>query len=284
LWQEIKLMTVPTGKQLEFDEAMALEAAKPGMLCERYWEDGYLIVNGILTPDEAAVGRAILDETITLKSPEGFVHTTWGTRRQLQTPKNSIPALGPYAHHPRMLKLAAALLHGEVALLNEPIAVVSFTGKICGNLTDGNWIGHTDGWPTGPVKDRVGTTASIWLNFRDLTPGGGAMTMIPGSHWWLDKAVADPAFLERKKKDNGYTVKENLPGLAWEPIELCLRAGGVFVYNGYTIHNASDNKHEAPRQVCLYNFVTRAAINKTMEQRFDPKHLAVMSPELRKLV
>ena len=95
------------------------------------------------------------------------------------------------------------------------------------------------------------------------------MTAIPGSHYLIEKAIAEPKFRAEKEKDNVYTAGNNLEELDWNPEEIVLKAGGVFFYEGQVIHSASDNMTQQPRLVCLYNFTQKGDREKEVKCSSD---------------
>ena len=119
---------------------------------------------------------------------------------------------------------------------------------------------------------------------------GGAMTVIPGSHYWIETAVANPQFRAEKENNNSYTAEENLDGLDWNPQEVTLQAGGVFFYEGQVIHSASDNLLPQPRLVCAYTFIQKGELEEeinarqTIHRRFNSDHLNVMDDQMKQLV
>ena len=132
--------------------------------------------------------------------------------------------------------------------------------------------------------------ANAWLTFADIKPSGRAMTVIPGSHYLIERAAADPQFRAEKEKNNAYTAEENLDGLDWNPEEVTLKAGGVFFYDGQVVHSASDNLLQQPRLICSYTFIQKGDQEKelnarrTIRERFNSNHLKVMGDQMKQLV
>ena len=146
------------------------------------------------------------------------------------------------------------MIDGSFRLTAEPLPIVAFPGKVCGCLKDGNWRGHTDGLSRTPFLENEGKTASIWLTFADIESSGGATTLIPGSHCFIEKMAVDPEFRAIKEENNTYAAEDNLDGLNWNPKGITLKAGGVFFFNDQTIDSASGNLLQQPRLVCVYGY------------------------------
>ena len=256
---------------------------------QQFINQGHAIVENVLTIKEAKKGAAILLDKIRPESPESYAHI-WGTRRQLKTPQHSIPEIAQFATHPKLLEVISHMIDGPFRLNTEPIPIVTFSGKVCGCLKDGNWRGHTDGFSDSPFLEREGSFANAWLTFADIEPSGGAMTVIPGSHYLIERAAVDPQFRAEKEENNVYTAKENLDGLDWNPEEVTLKAGGVFFYDGQLVHSASDNLLQQPRLVCAYTFIQKGGQEKELNarraihERFNPNHLKVMDDQMKQLV
>ena len=256
---------------------------------QQFIDQGYAIVENVLTPKEAKKGATILLDKIHPESPESYAHI-WGTRRQLKTPQHGIPRIARFATHPKLLEVISNMIDGPFRLSAEPIPVVTFPGKVCGNLKSGNWRGHTDGFSNTPFLEREGSFANAWLAFADIEPSGGAMTAIPSSHYLIEKAITEPKFRAEKEKNNVYTAGSNLEGLDWNPEEIVLKAGGVFFYDGQVIHSASDNMMQQPRLVCLYNFTQKGDREKevnarqTIHERFNSEHLKMIDDQMKQLV
>ena len=256
---------------------------------QHFIDHGYAIVENVLTTEQAREGAAILQDRIRPQCPESYAHI-WGTRRQLKTPQHSIPEIARWALHPKLLLLVSHMIDGPFRLNTEPIPIVTFPGKVCGCLKNGDWRGHTDGFSNSPFLEREGRFANLWLTFADIEPMGGAMTVIPGSHYWIETSVANPQFRAEKENNNSYTAEENLDGLDWNPQEVTLQAGGVFFYEGQVIHSASDNLLPQPRLVCAYTFIQKGEpeeernARQTTHQRFNSDHLNVMDDQMKQLV
>ncbi|MCX5659687.1 MAG: phytanoyl-CoA dioxygenase family protein [Planctomycetota bacterium] len=254
---------------------------------EAFDRDGYCVVADLLDAATVASGRAAIERLITPTTPESITYI-WGTRRQTRTPEVFIPELDAIALEPRVLDAVAAMIDGPFRLGGTPIVTVTFRGKVSGNVQDDNWCGHLDGLPAEPFEKIAHQRASLWLAMADIAPTGGAMTVVPGSHRHVHRRVAtDPAWVERRRKDNQYTRQNGIEGMDWNPVEITCKAGDGFFYYGHSVHSASDNRLEQTRIIATYNFVSREAFPPTPEalaKEFSKEHLAGMSPRMREAV
>ena len=150
------------------------------------------------------------------------------------------------------------MIDGSFRLTAEPLPIVAFPGKVCGCLKDGNWRGHTDGLSRTPFLENEGKTASIWLTFADIESSGGATTLIPGSHCFIEKMAVDPEFRAIKEKNNTYTAEDNLL--------------------------------QQPRLVCAYGFTKignqeeELSARQTIHERFNSDHLEMMDHQMKQLI
>ena len=256
---------------------------------QQFINQGYAIVENVLTTEEAEEGSLILLDKIRPESPESYAGV-WGTRRQLKRPQHSIPEIARLATHPKLLEIVSNLIDGSFRLTDEPLPIVTFPGNVCGCLKDGNWRGHTDGLSRIPFLEREGKAVSIWLTLADIEPSGGATTLIPDSHWFIEKMAVDPEFRAKKERNNTYTTEDNLDGLDWNPKEITLKAGGIFFFNDQAIHSASDNLLRQPRLICAYGFTKRGnqaeelSARQSIHERFNSDHLETMDDQMKRLI
>ena len=116
------------------------------------------------------------------------------------------------------------------------------------------------------------------------------MILVPGSHYFIEKASVERKFRTKKKKDNTYTAEDNLDGLNWNPEEIALKAGDVFFFDDQMIHSALDNLLQQPRLICLYVFAKRGDqkeelnARQTVHDRFNSDHLKVMDSQMKQLI
>lgn len=249
-------------------------------------ELGYCLVPQLV--DAAVVSRCrdAIERFVTPDTPDDVAHR-WGTRRQTLA-RVFIPELDEIAVLPSVLDVVAQMIDGPFRLSEAPITVVTFPGTVCGSVASNNWIGHLDGVPSEPFEKIAHAKASLWVTFADIEPGGGAMTVIPGSHLHVHQRVAtDPAWVAHRTKETMYTKEHGIEGMPWNPIEITCKAGDGFFYYGHSVHSASDNSRTTPRLVSIFNYVntqTSPANAETLAKGFSEKHLAGMNPAMRAIV
>ena len=250
-------------------------------------EDGFCVVPNLLDAGTVGSARLAVERLIRPDTPEEVAHI-WGTRRQTKTPAVFLPELDEIAHRPRMLETVAKMIDGPFRVMGTPIAIVTFTGKVCGDIQTYNWIGHLDGVPTESFEKIARTRASLWIALADIETMGGAMVVVRGSHRHIHRLAAnDPAWVEYRRRDNMYLRYNNIEGIPWHAAEVTCKAGDGFFYHGHSIHSASDNHRPQPRIVALFNYVSTAlspATEATLSREFSQRHLESMSPMMRKAV
>src|SRR5262245_16122527 len=144
---------------------------------EAFERDGYVVVPGLLTPDELASLGAAVDAAVAAR-------TAWDRRplaeksRYEQSFRQCInlwedhPAVRPLTFHPRIAAAAAALLGAGAVRVWHDQALYKEAG---GRETDA----HQDQgyWP---IEEN--DTLTAWIPFDGSTLDNGAMGYVPGSH------------------------------------------------------------------------------------------------------
>lgn len=203
----------------------------------RFNEEGYLILRGLFSPDEAAEIR----ETFMAQAAEGPVEGLSDIRRFLgpDDPLAFYPRMMHPHRHPdkpvgplalrRMLDPRLnAVLRGLFD--DTPIAAQSmFYFKPPGARGQDF---HQDNFY---LRVRPGTCIAMWLAIDDADRDNGGMVVIPGSH------RMDIVCPERSDPDRFFTT-EHIPlppGMREQPVDLT--AGDVLFFNGSLIHGSYPN-------------------------------------------
>jgi ectoine hydroxylase-related dioxygenase (phytanoyl-CoA dioxygenase family) len=177
--------------------------------------DGYSIVPGVLSGDEAATIRAELtaiagDIPHGRNSFEGF-HT-----RRIYALFRKTRLLDGAATHPLVLGVLDKVLGNYQ--LSAP------TGILIGPGEPAQVLHHDDGvYPLPRPHEQVVLTC-MWP-FDDFTERNGATRLVPGSHRWTD---------QRPDESTGVTIAE-------------MPAGSVLFYVGTLWHGGGANRSDRPR-------------------------------------
>jgi ectoine hydroxylase-related dioxygenase (phytanoyl-CoA dioxygenase family) len=234
---------------------------------ERYFREGFLLQNSVLTVDELKTFRLEVERLLRLCTEESeryakrieweVDHLKEGERagmekviRKLEPISDLSPLFAELAYHPRII--------GPISeVLGEPVEL--FEDKLNLKLPGGSpypwhqdwvccWRAHTD--------DLV--TCFIYLDDADET--NGCLQVIPGSH--LGKPIlpfkpgsrfeVDPASFDATKA-----------------IPAPLKAGEMILFDSYLLHFSDLNRSRAPRRAIIYTY-NPARMGKINEMRFHP--------------
>ncbi|MDX1931289.1 MAG: phytanoyl-CoA dioxygenase family protein [Capsulimonadales bacterium] len=215
-----------------------------------YRENGFVVIEDFLTPEELEHWRANTEEAIALRlaaAPTG----KWNLTNQgnpdsyyaqvfLQAIKlaDTHPGMREIMHDPRLGEMAATLaevdgirIWHDQALFKPPF----------GNPTA--W--HLDN-PYWSFSSR--DSLSIWVALDDATPGNGCMWYLPGTH--------------RTARFENVGIGEKMADLfrhypEWreiDPVACPCPAGSAVFHNGLTAHGAGANMTNKPRRAmtCAY--------------------------------
>ncbi|HEX9945170.1 MAG TPA: phytanoyl-CoA dioxygenase family protein [Thermoanaerobaculia bacterium] len=207
----------------------------PGQRC--FWEEnGYLMIEDALTPEELAEIRRAADEA----------EARW--RSDPSLPGTRIPEFleieGVLEYHPIFLDLA---LHPRIfprvrEVLGPDISIIDHAYYITppGGVLDGDaW--HTDVRTRVPGVNHAGSTMMVraMIALGDIGWDGGATLVLPGTHRQPDGTpiprVAAP---------------EDMPGA----VRLTCRAGSAYFFHGNVVHSPGTNRSAVTRRVLLYNY------------------------------
>jgi ectoine hydroxylase-related dioxygenase (phytanoyl-CoA dioxygenase family) len=186
-------------------------------------EDGYAIVEGVLSPGEVAAARAdmrrVLDETpLGRNTFEGFgtkrVYALFAKTRVWDEPATS----------PLVLGVLDRVL-GEGYQLSAPTGIEIGPGEVA------QVIHHDDGIYPIPSPHGEVVLNTMWP-LDDFTEANGATRIIPGSHRWGDRPSPDA------------------PTIAAE-----MTAGSVMFYTGSVFHGGGANNTDKPRLGVILEYV-----------------------------
>jgi ectoine hydroxylase-related dioxygenase (phytanoyl-CoA dioxygenase family) len=194
---------------------------------------GFLLLHGMLTPDQITRMAARLDELVAEEGPDAGkeVHQEAGTDR-LANLVNKDPMFEVCFTHPRLLAAVAQVLAGEFRLhsLNSRSAL---PGR-------GHQGLHADfDRPVRPGEFVVCNSA--WL-LDDFTATNGPTRVVPGSH--------RSQSLPREQMDDP-TARHP------EEIQVLAPVGTVLVFNGHLWHSGTRNDSASPRRVIHAAFARR---------------------------
>jgi ectoine hydroxylase-related dioxygenase (phytanoyl-CoA dioxygenase family) len=217
------------------------EQLAPGDV-ERYREDGFIVLRGVLSRDEALEFR---DAAIAAMEKIGNYAKQSGTETVFSQ------ALNAWQHddtmrrltlHPRIGALAEQLSGVPMRLWHDQILI-----KEPGISVPTEYHQDQPYWP----HENSSHPLTAWIALGDVPFERGCMSFIPKSHLRTD--------LERQDLKSESSLFEIAPDLIYEPRETYpLRAGDLTFHHGRTAHTANANKTDEPRVAHAIIFIDAA--------------------------
>jgi hypothetical protein len=200
---------------------------------DRFWEDGFLVQDGILSMEEVEELRSICERP---ELNEGLENATV----HFKAITAMHPAFLNLARDPRIINIVRALIGEDIQLQHSKLAAQSTTkGKGgFGWHQDFVFFPHTN-------TDLV----AVMILLDDATPENGCMSMVRGSHrlGQLDHRV------------NGEFVNFCQEKKYWEDhpdqvIPVTPKAGGISIHHCLTLHGSGANSSGCPRRGIVFQY------------------------------
>ena len=249
-------------------------------------QDGYTIISNFLDRDTTARIRAHMDSLLPPIAPKSDAQS-----HRVHTLRHPIPGaiMAEILANPRLLELAQKTVLTEDLRLLEQV-LIRTDPKEGVPAPAGGW--HIDmAFLPEHYNARPRQTYFHMVHaLNTIVPGGGATTIIPGSHHKTYAAAAKLGFLEALKE-----LKADPIGVAGidlnDAIEVLPQEGDLLIFNPMCLHSASDNLSDSPRYVYFASFMddSATALKEHLEavnyQRAFPDSLRDNLPaDLRSLV
>lgn len=233
-------------------------------LAERFRQDGYAVIDNLLSSAEVELYRSIYDRFLSGEIEAGDKRTDLGAGSdrktagenitQIMWPSALYPELTGLPLHPRALRLARTLI-GEDAELDFDMLI----DKAPGSATPTPWHQDAGYWIDLP-DDRA---ASIWVSLDSATLDSGCMWYVAGSH-------LGPVRRHWPAGSGGGAIEcagsEDEPGAVAVP----LVPGAAAAHAGRTLHysrgNSTTDRH---RRAYILNYRPAAMIALEREQGMD---------------
>lgn len=221
-------------------------------------EQGYLIVEGLLTPEEVAVYKSTYDQFLNGTIDCGNKRSDLGggsgkveNITQIMWPSALLPVLNLSPYHQRAEAIIKELLGDDIALDFDMLI-----DKAPHSNTATPWHQDSAYWIDLPDK----RAASIWLALDEASLENGCMWYVHGSN--------DGPIREHKPAGNGKGAlvcecdeSEGTP--------IPLKPGSAVIHGGNTLHYARGNSTDMHRRAFILNFRPQKMIELEREQGMD---------------
>lgn len=199
-------------------------------------ENGYLLVEDALTPEELAATRAAADRAeARWRADPSLPGTRIPEFLEIAAIMEYDPLLCALAEHPRVFPLVREVLGRDVSLVDHAYYITPPGGVLDGSA----W--HTDVRTRVPGVNHAASTMMVRAMYalEDVGEDGGATLVLPGSHRQPDDAPLPPL-----------RTPEEMPGA----VRLTCRAGSAYFFHGNLLHAPGTNRSRTTRRMLLYNY------------------------------
>lgn len=213
----------------------------------RYRTEGFVTIEGVLSPAQIAEGRAVIEEFVersrAVVDSDGLFdleadHTSEAPRlRRLKSPAKAHPFFDELLRSDAILDMIESLIGANIRALGSKLNLKTGSG---GSAVE--W--HQDFAFHPHTNDDV---LALGVAFDDSTTENGCLLVVPGSH-------VGPILSHHQ---DGVFVGAVAPSTA--PVDLRravpveVAAGGVTIHHGRTLHGSSSNTSARPRRLLLWD-------------------------------
>ncbi|HET6467727.1 MAG TPA: phytanoyl-CoA dioxygenase family protein, partial [Geminicoccaceae bacterium] len=234
-----------------------MEPVDPAAAAARYFEDGFLVVPGLLARDEVAALRHEAAEIcrgargpvrgMTPAADEPDDDAVMRSYLCIHFPHKISAAMHAAMAHPRIVDVLTRLIGPDVKCM-QTMLFIKHAGK-----PGQAW--HQDEFFI-PTRDRSLTAA--WIALDDATLANGCLWAIPGSHrpgiLWQRRAHGSDEF-DTGDETFGYPYADE------EAVPLECSAGSVVFFNGYLLHRSLRNRATAGfRRALVGHYMSAASL------------------------
>lgn len=255
---------------------------------DQFWRDGFLLLRGVLTRQEAEhYRRVILDLVPRDLTLPAHWHTHGGRLKPMRPGADQtmdLPELLPLMANEKLYRVMAQLLGTH--------RLRAFDGSLGITLRDGahreqerSQDLHIDASVPEDVDNFLGTLEEVQLGgcyyLTDVEPGGGGIHVVPGGHRAvLEEALAAP---------DGRALHQNWQHIEHlESVEVTGAAGDFALLHHLMPHGASHNRRPTSRVAQFMRYVREGhphdADQPLPSTRYEAAQRAAMSPLCRQLL
>ncbi|MEM7035012.1 MAG: phytanoyl-CoA dioxygenase family protein [Chloroflexota bacterium] len=206
-----------------------------------YYENGYVLVNGVISPQEQAEIRAALagiNRGDYMQAPvepfegEADEETLLGHYMYIGEPHSYSETIRKYITHTGICRVLDVVVGTYVPFWDgsyKCVQTMSVSKKAGGNGSP--W--HQDEHPI-PTRDR--SLTGVWIPLSDVTTENGCLWIIPDSH---KSGVIYERYEHNLPDVDSMTIARGFDDSGAIPIEMS--AGSVLFFSGYLLHSSKKN-------------------------------------------
>jgi len=255
---------------------------------DRFWTDGYLLVRGVLTKDEARhYGQLILDLIPRDLSIPDHWQTNAGRIKPHFTPGNDKydgPEFIPLYQNEKLYNVMAQLLESpRLRVMDGSIGITMRNGA--SRDSELSQTLHVDASVPRDADQFLFTLEEMQLGgcyyFTDVLPGGGGIHVVPGGPRIVEEeARADP---RGRQLHHAWSRIHHL-----KSVEVTGEAGDFALLNHLMPHGASHNRRSTARLAQFFRYVredqSHGVGRRPVDGEYNQFQLAAMNPLGRKLL
>ena len=245
-------------------------------------EHGYVILEGVLSPDQVAELRAALGPHLRETGAGRNNFEGYATERVYSLVSKGAP-FEKLVEHPRILAICDAMLEPNY-LLTACQAIRMYPGE-----TPQPW--HVDDGFYRIARPRPPVSVSTIWAIDPFTHTNGATQIVPGSHTWGDEPLQ--TLIEELSQEFAEASRDRTPrpgrpdpaAVAGKIVNATMPAGSVIVFAGTLLHRGGENRSTAPRLAISNQYCEPWARPQESYLLTVPPHLArTMSPRVQSML
>lgn len=253
-----------------------------------FWEDGYVLVKGAVSKQEAAHYRRVILDLIPrdLTIPEPW-HSHMGRIKPYHPGHDDafdLPELLPLYANERVYSAAVQLLESERLRAFDGSVGITVRNDAASETPLSQTL-HIDASVPRDVDDFLFTLEELQVGgcyyFTDVEPDGGGIHVVPGGHRLLEEEA-------RRSPGSGRHLHNDWKRIThMKSVEVTGEAGDFALLHHLMPHGASHNRRPTARVAQFLRFVRvdhPHGVGSAPPRRYNDAQLAAMSPLCRKLV
>lgn len=254
---------------------------------EQFWEQGYLLIKGVLSREEAAYYRDLILDLVPrdLHIPEHW-HIASGRIKPMRTPDNhtfDTPELLPLFANEKLYAAATQLLQTHRLRSGDGSLGITMRNTSQRDSPLSQTL-HIDASVPADIDNFLFTIEELQVGgcyyFTDVLPEGGGIHVVPGGHRMVEE--------EARAHPKGRHLHDNWKRIThMKSVEVTGEAGDFALLHHLMPHAASHNRRPQPRVAQFMRFVREDHahnLGNGPAKSYNEFQLAAMTPLCRKLL